>query len=341
MSELILGTSMKDKSVPVSIPVKTLRRHIAALGASGSGKTVLVKVVLEECIRHGIPVVIVDIQGDLASLAILADKKDVTSKGVDGKLYDSYKDKAQVAIFSPASTKGIPISMNPLRAPPDNLDAEDLIQATDLVASSVTSILGYDPTKGKGKEVKDYLYLLLRAVWHGGTPMDDFAELANAVVGDADYLDAAAIQMIDAKLKQRLVKAIRGMTVGADSLIFNLGMPLEIEKMLTWQDEGKTPVNILYLNTLRSQSDRRNFIATLANETYSWMLRNPSTKLQLIFLLDELAGLMPPIRNPPTKQGLLMLMKQARKFGVSWRPRTSLTWTTSLSPKWGRGPLGG
>lgn len=317
MTDLHLGTSMDDKSVEVKIPVKTLKRHIAALGASGSGKTVLVKVILEECIRQGIPTIICDIQGDLASLALIADKKTVTDKGVPGSFWEDYKDTAQVAIFTPAATKGIPISMNPLRAPPDNLDPEERIQATDAVAGAVTSIIGFKPGKGKGREIKDYLFLLMEAYWATGAELDDFTELANAIVNDNKYLDASGAQMIDDKLKTRLAKNVRGMTVGADSLIFNLGMPLDIKKLMTWADPGKTPVSILYLNTLRSAQDRKNFIATLANETYSWMLRNPSTKLQLVFLLDELSGLMPPIQNPPTKAGLLLLMKQARKYGVS------------------------
>ena len=317
MSKLHLGTSRDNKKEEIVLPLDSLKRHFAALGASGSGKTVLVKVLLEECIRNEVPTIIVDIQGDLASLAMVADKKEVQSKGVPGSYVDDYRKKAEIAIFTPASTKGIPISMNPLRAPSLDMDPEDLIQATDVIASSVATILNYNPQKGKGKEVKDYLYLVLKQVWGNGIEVNSFGELANIVTDDSQFVDESTVLMIDDKAKNALIKAIKGMTVGANSLIFSLGMPLEIERLISWGDEGKTPVSILYLNTIRSQKDRQSFIATLANETYSWMLKNPTTELQLIFLLDELAGLMPPVQNPPTKQGLLLLMKQARKYGVS------------------------
>ena len=317
MSKLHLGTSRDNKKEEIVLPLDSLKRHFAALGASGSGKTVLVKVLLEECIRNEVPTIIVDIQGDLASLAMVADKKEVQSKGVPGSYVDDYKKKAEIAIFTPASTKGIPISMNPLRAPSLDMDPEDLIQATDVIASSVATILNYNPQKGKGKEVKDYLYLVLKQVWGKGIEVNSFGELANIVTEDSQFVDESTVLMIDDKAKNALVKAIKGMTVGANSLIFSLGMPLEIERLINWGDKGKTPVSILYLNTIRSQKDRQSFIATLANETYSWMLKNPTTELQLIFLLDELSGLMPPVQNPPTKQGLLLLMKQARKYGVS------------------------
>ena len=54
----------------VSLPAQTLARHAILLGQSGSGKTVLSKVLVEELIRSGIRVVCIDCQGDLGGLAI-------------------------------------------------------------------------------------------------------------------------------------------------------------------------------------------------------------------------------------------------------------------------------
>ena len=79
--ELHIGFSRKDNS-DVKIPLKSLKRHFAALGSSGSGKTVLVKAIMEECIRAGIPLLLIDLQGDLASLALDGDKSLMESKGV-------------------------------------------------------------------------------------------------------------------------------------------------------------------------------------------------------------------------------------------------------------------
>jgi len=87
---------------------------------------------------------------------------------------------------------------------------------------------------------------------------------------------------------------------------------------LSWAPKDKVPVNILYLNTLHREEDKHSFIAVIAQETYRWMLKNPSRKVQLIFFIDELAGLVPPHPyNPPTKKYIQLLMKQARKYGVS------------------------
>ncbi|MCY3411648.1 MAG: ATP-binding protein [Candidatus Heimdallarchaeota archaeon] len=314
--QLHIGFNRKDNS-NVEIPIKSLKRHFAALGSSGSGKTVLVKAIMEECIRQGIPLILIDLQGDLASLALDGDKKLVESKGVPGSYYDEINKMKQVAIWTPASSKGLTISMNPLKAPPDQLDYEDKIQAIDAVADTVASILGYNTEKGKGAEVKSYLYLLLEAIWGEGEELGNFSNFANYILNDSDFLDEASCAMLVDKDKEQLAKGMKTLTIGADSLIFNAGIPLDIEKMMTWADKGRVAVNVLYLNSLRKAEDKVNFIANASTQVYNYMLRNPSEDVQLVYVLDELAGLVPPTRNPPTKKPIQLLLKQARKYGVS------------------------
>ena len=43
---------------------------VCVVGPKGSGKTVLCKIVVEEAVRCGIPVICIDPQGDLCSLAV-------------------------------------------------------------------------------------------------------------------------------------------------------------------------------------------------------------------------------------------------------------------------------
>ena len=51
-------------------PIETLKKHMFAFGGSGSGKTVLSKVMIEEAALNSIPCILVDPQGDLASLIL-------------------------------------------------------------------------------------------------------------------------------------------------------------------------------------------------------------------------------------------------------------------------------
>ena len=69
-----------------------------------------------------------------------------------------------------------------------------------------------------------------------------------------------------------------------------------------------------------------------------------TTSLRAIVYMDEIFGYFPPVANPPTKQPLLTLLKQARAFGVGracWRRRTRSTSTTRGCPTPARGSSAG
>jgi len=97
-----------------------------------------------------------------------------------------------------------------------------------------------------------------------------------------------------------------------------MGIALDIETLLTPVEKGKIPVNIIYMNTLNTEADKHFFIAILGRQLYEWMLRHPKDEPQLIFYVDEIAPYLPPHPyNPPPKESLKLLMKQARKYGIS------------------------
>src|SRR5262245_63881589 len=100
---LSLGRGRADGAGAVALPVRALLRHAIALGSSGSGKTVFCKVVVEEAVRRGIPVIAIDPQGDLASLA-LGPGDDVAA---DATVAAELREKADVVVFTPASHKGV------------------------------------------------------------------------------------------------------------------------------------------------------------------------------------------------------------------------------------------
>ena len=59
------------------------------------------------------------------------------------------------------------------------------------------------------------------------------------------------------------------------------------------------------------------FVTILLNEMITWMRSQAGTSsLRAILYMDEVFGYFPPTQNPPSKQPMLTLLKQARAFGL-------------------------
>lgn len=70
---ILLGAAMLDgtpqKEAQVKLPLKTLNRHGLIAGATGTGKTVTLQIIAENMCSKGIPVLMMDLKGDLSGLA--------------------------------------------------------------------------------------------------------------------------------------------------------------------------------------------------------------------------------------------------------------------------------
>ena len=307
-----------EESDVVALPVKALKKHVSILGSSGSGKTVLGKVLIEEATIQGIPSIIIDPQGDLASLAILGKKGNVEAEGTSPVSYANYHNRAEVRIFTPASRKGIPLSINPLKTPPSGLSKEDFIRALDLVCNSLVRILGYRSGASEGKAVHNFLYEFLKKTWELEMPIRDFEEFSALVLEPEKVGMENAASIITDRERLKLSKNLKYLSMGMDQLLFNFGVPVDMEAFLKPVEKGKVPVNVVYLNTLSSEEHKQFFVAMIAREIYTHMLQNPSADVQLVFLIDEIAPYLPPHpRKPPAKEMLKLLFKQGRKYGVS------------------------
>jgi hypothetical protein len=233
-----------------------------ALGASGSGKTVLCKCMMEEAVRHNIPVIIVDPQGDISSLALKGNEEEIESRGTPLTIQEEYFEKARIAIFTPASSKGIPISVNPLSFPSEDTPHEEAIMALDMTATSLSSFLGYDLGSDAGKGAKAYLFTLLEHLWREGETIKDMAHMAEIVLNPPSKITGTLFHLVTKKEPQEIARKLRFLTVGTPSLMFQKGVQIDMDMFIDRSD-GKVPLNIIYMNTLSSENDKQFFLATL------------------------------------------------------------------------------
>ena len=347
---MFLG-SRRDNAKPIDIPPQVLARHAAMLGSTGSGKTVMAKALIEEAAIAKIPSLIIDPQGDLARLALGIDEKDLTAQGGDVSRARKLLDMCEVRIWTPLRSKGLPLCIDPFRAPPADLDPEEAITAWDMVAAGFTSLAGFDVEKAQGKVIKPFLYEILVEGTKLGVDVGDFRSLAKVVrephhefirqlypqcfveEDEEDKLDVPTWEEVMMEFglpdfEERLPKTTRNdlarrlsaFSSGVNQLLFSNGVPIDIDSFVEPAIPGKIPLNIVYLNTIQDEAQKQYFVQELSRELYDWMLtQQPADgELKLLFFMDEVAPYLPPHpRNPPAKDLIKLIFKQARKYGVA------------------------
>ncbi|MHA2095401.1 MAG: helicase HerA domain-containing protein, partial [Candidatus Hodarchaeales archaeon] len=154
------------------LPSTTFLTHAAVLGASGSGKTVVCKSIVEEAIRSNIPVIAIDPKGDIGALGIgLGDfsrdrliihaKVEAEDRGggdpeeiaddwinlYEEKLEDSfgddylsaeaeYSDRVATILITPKNAAGVQISLTPNFEKPKNY-SKMMEESPDAMLSSL------------------------------------------------------------------------------------------------------------------------------------------------------------------------------------------------------------
>ena len=325
---LFLGHNRVSES-EVTLPTKILNRHIGLVGQTGSGKTVGLKVFIEEAALAGIPAVIMDPQGDLSQLIMGVDVDQVAANGGDAARAQKFSDMVEVRVWTPVRSKGLPICLNPFVAPSESLDDEQKISSWDLMAAGFTSIAGFNLSKPEGAEIKSYLVTLLELASDCEMLPKNFYQLADLVevphklrtfsgMSATDF-ESRVVNLIPDSARDKLARRFRGQETGVNHLLFTLGTPLDFDTMCTPCEDGKVPINIIYMNTLSSQDLKQNFLLEVGRRLYDWTIRQKpkGDETKMIFAVDEVHPFMPPHpKNPPPKAILEMLAKQGRKFGL-------------------------
>lgn len=302
------------------ISVDLLRRHGGVFGSTGSGKTVLSKCVLEEAAMEGIPVLAFDPQGDIASLMLPGDPKELAEKGVPPELLKEYMDKVIVRVYTPASSKGLAISINPLKLPDKQADHDDIIRLLDNSARTLVKVLTKVGGLSRSWEGKSFavIYETLRSIWENEmTDIDELSELADMLVADPETIKVDLEPFMKLSERTTLATRIRSLTVGSAQLLFKEEGEIDFDD-LTRPVDGKTPINVIFLKTLRSEEEKHFFISIVLNQLYSWMLRQGFTeKPRMLIFQDEAAPFIPAgMRAPGPKETFLLLFRQARKYGI-------------------------
>jgi hypothetical protein len=336
---------------PILYESRDLVTHAVCVGMTGSGKTGLCLGLLEEAAIDGVPVIAIDPKGDLGNLLLTfpslagADfrpwvddeearrtgqtpdafaeaqartwKEGLASWGQDADRIRRLKDAARFSIYTPGSRAGLPVSvLSSFSAPPAAVrsDMELMAERASATASSVLSLAGVDAAPRSREH--SLLSSILTAAWQEGRDLD-FAALIQQV--QSPPFQKIGILDLESFFPQKdrfaLAVTLNGVLAAPGFAQWFEGEPLDPAALLRTAD-GKPRVSIFSIAHL-GDAERMFFVSLLLNQVVGWMRTQSGTSsLRAILYMDEIAGYFPPVANPPSKAPLLLLLKQARAFGV-------------------------
>lgn len=350
--ELHRGYDGPRRGDRVELSPNALMTHAFVCGASGMGKTVFAKSIVEEVALAGVPVIAIDLKGDLASLALNADLVRSAglsrvfggaAAGIQREFYDGlrsspsldhrhreFASKVDVRLFTPGydgarrlAMTGLPTFTGPATDPLERQERRTLVEALARGLCPVRT-RGAD---GRGdREVKFVEELLWHLVEHGAdlAGTDGIRQLgAAAAVPPFKELGGMKLdEFVKPSWRHDLRARLAARITGNEQTWYE-GARLDVETLIG-NGNGRTPLAVIYLGHLSTFEDQASVVAQTCAEVYRWMRRTGgSPKLRALVYLDEVGG--GDGRNafypsapyqPPSKAPLTLLVKQGRSAGV-------------------------
>jgi hypothetical protein len=331
---------------------KDLVTHGVCVGMTGSGKTGLCLSILEEAAIDGIPAILIDPKGDLGNLLLTFPgltpsefepwvnaedarkaglsvsefaakeaenwKKGLADWGQDGDRIRRLREAADFVVYTPGSTAGRPLSvLKSFAAPPEAIrsDAEAFRERVGGTVSGLLGLLGVEADPVQGRE-HIFLSTVLGDAWANGkdVPLGDLIRLIqNPPISRVGVMDLESV--FPAKDRFALAMRVNNLLAAPGFATWMEGDPLDVD-MLLHTPAGKPRMSIISIAHL-NDAERMFVVSLLLNQVVSWMRTQPgTTSLRALVYMDEIFGYFPPVANPPSKQPLLTMLKQARAFGV-------------------------
>ena len=335
------------------MPPDHLVTHGVVLGMTGSGKTGLTLGLVEEALAARVPVLMIDIKGDLGNLffslgdaagpaflpwidADAAARAGKTAEAVAEEAASRYRTglesggssveeaRARRAamrprIITPGASFGEQLDVLSSLSTPSPLWKEDASAARDQLAAAVSLVL---QLAGREGDVRSRAHVVLstlaeRRLASGATAT--LTELLRDVLAPPISVVGAMgfDEFFPAKDQQSLAQDLNTLVASPKLATWLQGTPLDVASWLKLPADGATPAVLVTVAHLDDE-ERALVLGLLLDEVLTWVRGLSGTSdLRALVVFDEVFGFLPPApRDPPTKKPILALLKQARAFGV-------------------------
>jgi hypothetical protein len=350
LGELVDPAKHERTGTGVTVDTAELTTHGVIVGMTGSGKTGLGVVLIEEALSNDMPCLLIDPKGDLTNLCLVFPalsagdfrpwidesqakqagatpddfaaqqaetwKKGLASWGIEAPRLQALVDGVDFTIYTPGSTAGVPVNIvGSLQAPEAASDLETMRDEIDGYVSGLLGLVGIEADPLSSRE-HILLSNLIETSWTAGRSLD-LATLVGEV--QSPPIRKLGVFELDSFFppKDRTAFALKlnSLLASPSFSAWAAGPPLDIGALLR-TPEGKARAAILSIGHL-SDEERQFVVALVLAKVVTWMRKQTgTTDLRAMVYMDEVAGYVPPSANPPTKKPILLLLKQARAFGI-------------------------
>jgi len=331
---------------------KDLVTHAVCVGMTGSGKTGLCLALLEEAAIDNIPAIIIDPKGDLGNLMLTfpslkgedfqpwINEDDARKKGLspadyakaqaelwtkglagwqqDGTRIQRFRDAADIAIYTPGSNAGLPVSILKSFSAPSADVLSDAELLRERISTTVTSLLGLLGIEADPIQSREHILLstILDQTWKKEEDLD-LAALIQAIqsppVSKIGVMDVDSF--FPSKDRFALAMKLNNLLAAPGFQAWLEGEALDIQSIM-YTPQGKPRLAIFSIAHL-NDAERMFFVTLLLSQMVGWMrAQSGTTSLRALLYMDEIFGYFPPVSNPPSKLPLMTLLKQARAFGL-------------------------
>ena len=302
----LIGAQLERNRV---LALDLLPRHTAILAGSGSGKTVLLRRIVEEAALQGIPSIVLDTNNDLARFGDRWPETPPIWDDAERDRAHRYFHSVESVVWTPGIAGGNPIMLAPMPDfDPVRSDADELQQTIVMAHAALKPLVGAT-TGAKGVLKEGVLMQTLNYFARsGGEGLDSFVKLLSDLpseVSNIDNADKIASDMAN------LVKA----EIAKNPLMSFKGTRLDPAALFTSSTKRRTRISIINFSGLPSDEARQVFVNQLEMALFSWIKKNPSPLIGL-FVMDEARNFAPSQKSTPCKESTLALVAQARKYGL-------------------------
>ncbi|MEV6862196.1 DUF87 domain-containing protein [Streptosporangium subroseum] len=309
---LTVGRSY-DRGLPVSVELEALRKHVAIFAGSGSGKTVLIRRIIEECALQGVSSIVLDPNNDLARLGDAWPEEPSAWDPGDGERAARYIADTDVVVWTPRREKGRPLAFQPL--PDFSSVRNDVDEFNEAVQAAIAALAPRAKVEGGTGKAQVARAVLTEAVVHFGKHKGGGLDgLINLL---ADFPENVSQISGAAKIADGLAQVLRAAAV-TDPLFGGEGEPVDPGRLLTPAEGKRARVSVISFVGLQSDSERQSFVNQLQMALFAWIKKNPAGDLPLggLFVMDEAQTFAPSGAMTACTQSTLALASQARKYGL-------------------------